>query len=161
MPTPVLAPPGVPCAPQSRGSVSAAGGPGLEVGGAGRAGAGLSSAPNFEAVPSHLRATDASLRKYREWRLAGEGTILSRYTLAASEMRSGSAPARPSSPRLPSSGRTREAPRQLRHPRLLGHPVNTRPPPAISRAPAVHSCVAGPILSPCSSPTTSASPVPS
>lgn len=161
MPTPVLAPPGVPCAPQSRGSVSAAGRPGLEVGGAGRAGAGLSSAPNFEAVPSHLRATDASLRKYREWRLAGEGTTLSSYTLAASEMRSGSAPARPSSPRLPSSGRTREAPRQLRHPRLLGHPVNTRPPPAISRAPAVHSCVAGPILSPCSSPTTSASPVPS
>ena len=40
--------------PQSRRSVSAAEGPGLEVGGAGRAGVGLGSAPNFEAVPSHL-----------------------------------------------------------------------------------------------------------
>ena len=60
--------------PRSRGSVSAAGGPGLEVGGAGRARVGLGSAPNFEAVPSHLRATDSYLRKYREWRLAGEGT---------------------------------------------------------------------------------------
>ena len=60
--------------PRSRGSVSTAGRPGLEVGGAGRAGGGLGSAPNFEAVPSHLRATDFSLRKYHEWRLAGQGT---------------------------------------------------------------------------------------
>ena len=90
-----------------------------------------------------------------------QGRARDRYAPAASEMHGSSVPARPSSPQLPSSGRTQEAPGQLCHPRLLGPPVNTRPPPAVGRAPAVRSCVAGPILSPCSSPTTSASPAPS
>lgn len=77
-----------------------------------------------------------------------QGRAQDHYALAASEMQGGSVPTRPSSPQLPSSGSTQEAPGQLCHPRLLGHPVNTRPPPAVCRAPAVHSCVAGHILSP-------------
>lgn len=77
-----------------------------------------------------------------------QGGAQDHYALAASEMQGAQCPLALPRPQLPSSGSTQEAPGQLCHPRLLGHPVNTRPPPAVCRAPAVHSCVAGHILSP-------------
>lgn len=58
------------------------------------------------------------------------------------------------------TGRTRDALCAAPSPTAVGHPCRQHVPAAISRAPAVHSCVSVPILSPSSFPTTSAFSVP-